>query len=234
MSFSQLEVSRLLWRPSLPYTSPDSSPILNELSLRIRPGEKVAICGPSGSGKTSLILGLLQMIDLREGGITIDGADLSTLTCGAVRSRINVVPQEPFFMPGSLRFNLDRGLNQDKVSDTCLIQVLETVGLWKKVSGYHTTTSEALDQPLSISDWSMGERQLFALARALVTQSPILVLDEATSRYVLFLSRKGIMPVMMFWVVAVWTGRPKPPCKPLSNRGLQRRRCFRSCIDCDI
>ena len=132
------------------------------------------------------------MIDLREGSITIDGVNLSTLACSAVRSRINVVPQEPFFMPGSLRFNLDRGLTQDKVSDTCLIQALETVGLWKKVSGYHSSSSEALDQPLSISDWSMGERQLLALARALVTKSPILVLDEATSRYVPFLSRKGI------------------------------------------
>lgn len=176
------------------------------------------------------------MIDLREGGITIDGVNLSTLTCSAVRSRINVVPQEPFFMPGSLRFNLDRGLTQDKVSDTCLIQALETVGLWKKVSGYHSNNSEALDQPLSISDWSMGERQLLALARALVTKSPILVLDEATSRYVLFLSRKGIYAGAdaLVLVIAVWTGRPKPPCKPLSNRGLHPRRCFRSCIDCDI
>ncbi|KAJ5085131.1 hypothetical protein N7532_009902 [Penicillium argentinense] len=157
-----------------------SPPVLHNFSLDIQAGEKLAVCGPSGSGKTSLILGLLQMIELQEGRMTIDGVDLSTLPCDAVRSRINVVPQDPFFMPGTLRFNLDRGLEHCNVSDDRLIRALEAVGLWKKVSGSMPSGQE-LDQQLSVSDWSMGERQLLALARALVMDSSILILDEASS-----------------------------------------------------
>ncbi|OKO90619.1 Multidrug resistance-associated protein 1 [Penicillium subrubescens] len=159
---------------------PNAPPVLNELSLAIEPGQKIAVCGPSGSGKTSLILGLLQMIELRDGSINLDGIDLSTLSCSTVRSRINVVPQEPFFMPGTLRFNLDRQLEDNPVPDSSLIRALEAVGLWKKVREDCPDGGE-LDQPLSISNWSMGERQLLALARALVVKSPILILDEAMS-----------------------------------------------------
>lgn len=121
------------------------------------------------------------MIEVQNGSITVDNVDLSTLSCGVVRSHINVVPQDPFFMPGTLRFNLDRNLEHDPVSNACLIQALKTVGLWNKVCSTSSGSGE-LDQKLSLSDWSMGERQLLALARAVVTKSSILVLDEATSR----------------------------------------------------
>lgn len=161
-----------------------SPPVLQDLSLNIKSGEKVAVCGPSGSGKTSLILGLLQMIELQQGSIEVDGIDLSTIPCGAVRSRINVVPQDPFFMPGTLRFNLDRNLEGSPISDASLVRSLRAVGLWKKVCD-DTSGGGELDQELSVSNWSVGERQLLALARAMVMKSPILILDEATSRYVL-------------------------------------------------
>ncbi|EPS31570.1 hypothetical protein PDE_06525 [Penicillium oxalicum 114-2] len=160
---------------------PEFPPALDNLSVTIESGQKIAVCGPSGSGKTSFILGLLQMIGLQEGRIILDGIDLSTLPCNVVRSRFNVVSQEPFFMPGTLRFNLDREATEGQhAPDSTLIRALEAVGLWKKVSEDCTRGTE-LDQPLLISDWSMGERQLLALARALVMKSPILILDEAMS-----------------------------------------------------
>jgi ABC-type cobalamin/Fe3+-siderophores transport system ATPase subunit len=72
---------------------------LNDISLSIKSGEKIAICGPSGSGKSSLILSLFQMVDVRHGQIIIDGRDISEMNSEDVRSRMNVIPQEAFFMP---------------------------------------------------------------------------------------------------------------------------------------
>jgi ATP-binding cassette, subfamily C (CFTR/MRP), member 1 len=86
---------------------PDVPPILAGLNLSIAPGEKVAICGPSGSGKTSLIMAMIRMMELREGHITVDEEDVSALQINEVRSRINIIPQEPFFIPGTIRFNID-------------------------------------------------------------------------------------------------------------------------------
>ncbi|KAI7970770.1 hypothetical protein EIK77_007950, partial [Talaromyces pinophilus] len=154
--------------------STDTAPVLKRLSLAIKPGEKVAICGQSGSGKTSLILSLLQMIDLQSGKITVDDVDLASLDRNDIRTRLSVVTQEPFFIPGSIRLNLDP---HNRASDESIASSIKKTGLWARVEA-----NGGLDMTFTASDWSMGERQLFSLARALTTQSPILVLDEATSR----------------------------------------------------
>lgn len=192
--------------------SQNATPILSNISLSIKPGEKIAVCGPSGSGKTSLILGLLQMIDLQSGSIEVDGIDLVKLQCSDVRAHINVIPQEAFFIPGTLRFNLDRcsATSAHPVSDACLIEALETVGLWEKVV---SSGNGGLNQLLSMSDWSLGERQLLALARALVAKSPILVLDEATSRYGVRFTYSTETKIDSSHIL-VWTGRQKRRCKP--------------------
>ncbi|CAI7640685.1 unnamed protein product [Penicillium glandicola] len=154
--------------------SHSTTPILKNLTMSIKSGEKIAICGPSGSGKTSLIMVILQMFDHQSGRISIDGENLAEISRSTVRSRINVVPQDPFFMSGTLRFNLDP---YQSVVDAELIRAIERVGLWDRVR-----VKGGLDMEFSATDWSVGQRQLLALSRVLVKKSALLILDEATSR----------------------------------------------------
>lgn len=151
-------------------------PVLSNLSLNIIPGQKIAIVGSSGSGKTSLMMALLRMMDLREGQIIVDGVDISSLAPSDIRRCINVVPQEPFFLPGSVRFNLDPHgtCSGDAEVEQAIRKVSET--LWNKVQ-----EDGGLDADLKAEEWSQGSRQLLCLVRALLTKSGILILDEATS-----------------------------------------------------
>jgi ATP-binding cassette subfamily C (CFTR/MRP) protein 1 len=152
----------------------DSNLVVRNVSLVVKAGEKIGVCGRSGSGKSSLITSLFRMLELAEGSaITIDGIDIATLPRDIVRSRLNAIPQEPFFIKGDVRMNADP---YSEHTDAAIITAIEKVQLWELVE-----EKGGLDAELDAEFFSHGQRQLFCLSRAILRRSKLVILDEVTS-----------------------------------------------------
>jgi ABC-type multidrug transport system fused ATPase/permease subunit len=150
--------------------------------MHIKPGEKIGICGRTGSGKTSLMLLLFSMIELSNGSVSIDGIDLSTLQKDDLRSRLNGVPDDPFFFPGSIRANIDI---EGSATDEQLRLALAQLGLGEALS----CVQGGLDAEFKPEELSQGQKQKLALARAMLRPcGKVVILDEATSKQVLMSS----------------------------------------------
>lgn len=151
-------------------------PVLKELSLTIAPGQKLAMVGPSGAGKSTFLKALSAEVPLQSGSIRWDERDLNHLTPPALRAQMGIVDQYPFFFARSLRENLLMGIEREEAE---VRHVLEIVGLdlFIKASG------QGLDLAISEGGYNLsgGQRQCLAIARALLRQSPILLMDEPTS-----------------------------------------------------
>ncbi|KAG6008111.1 hypothetical protein E4U21_004993 [Claviceps maximensis] len=150
-----------------------SQPVLKGFNLVIKPGEKIALCGRTGSGKSSLLLTILGMLELEAGTITIDGYNTSRVSRGELRKRLNTLPQEPFFLQGNVRDNVDP---LRLSTDERIIEALCTVRLWEILEN-----RGGLGAPLNEDELSHGQRQLFCLARAIARPGKIVIVDEATS-----------------------------------------------------
>lgn len=151
--------------------------VLDNVSFTARPGETIALVGPTGAGKTTIVNLISRFYDIQKGSITIDGYDLKKVTMNSLRKQMGVMTQDNFIFHGTVRENIAYG--KLDATDEEIIRAAKAVDahdfIMKMEKGYDT---ELKEQGAGLS---IGQRQLMAFARTMISEPKILILDEATS-----------------------------------------------------
>ncbi|MDO5425916.1 MAG: ABC transporter ATP-binding protein [Eubacteriales bacterium] len=158
------------------YPSNPEKIIIKDFSAHIEPGQKVAIVGPTGAGKTTMVNLLMRFFEVNSGSIRIDGIPASDLKREAVHSMFGMVLQDTWIFKGTVRENLV--FNQEGIGDERLKEACKACGIYHFIETLPDGLDTVLDENVSISS---GQKQLLTIARAMVLNRPMLILDEATS-----------------------------------------------------
>lgn len=153
------------------------TPVLNDVSFCIEPGQMIALVGPTGGGKTTIVSLISRFYDIKDGRILIDGTDIRDVTLDSLRERVGVMMQDAFLFRGEIIENI-RFSRPDASDEECIAAAKKVFAhdfIMKKPQGYHTVISS------QGNELSGGERQLISFARLILKDPDIIILDEATS-----------------------------------------------------
>ncbi|MCR4586303.1 MAG: ABC transporter ATP-binding protein/permease [Lachnospiraceae bacterium] len=152
-------------------------PILEHFDLHVEPGQTIALVGPTGAGKTTVINLLTRFYDVTTGNVSIDGMDVRSITLKSLRNKVGVLMQDPFLFKGSILENIRYG--RPEATDEECMEAARTIHADKFIEslpeGYNTLLEERG------GGLSAGQRQLVSFARIVLKNSPVVILDEATS-----------------------------------------------------
>lgn len=155
----------------------DNVKVLNDVSFHVHPGETIALVGPTGAGKTTIVNLISRFYDIQEGTITVDGYDLTKVSIESLREQMGIMTQDNFLFSGSIKDNIRYG--KLDATDEEIIAAAKTVNahdfIMNMEKGYDTVLKERGN------GLSIGQKQLLAFARTMVSMPKILILDEATS-----------------------------------------------------
>ena len=158
------------------YPNDPNKIIIKDFSAHIRPGQKVAIVGPTGAGKTTMVNLLMRFFEINSGAIKIDGIPTSEMTRESVHNLFSMVLQDTWLFEGTVRENLV--YNKTGVTDQQLEAACRACGIYHFIETLPQGFDTVLDSGIAIS---AGQKQLLTIARAMIQDNPMLILDEATS-----------------------------------------------------
>ena len=152
-------------------------PLIENLNLLVHPGNRIAIVGPTGCGKTTLINLLMRFYDVNEGAISVDGTDIRNITRNSLRGSYGMVLQESWLFSGTVRDNIAYGKPDATDEEVkAAAKAAHAHGFIRRLpNGYNTIIAE------DGGNLSQGQRQLLCIARVMLVDPPMLILDEATS-----------------------------------------------------